>query len=298
MGRAAVHTWIRSVAVVSITAACVGVGLASSASASTPDDVTYLKITPRAQTVPAGLDRELTAIGYDSSGNVVGDVTSATTFSMVAADGGDSSTTHCDANQCWAHDPGGYVIIGTYANPDHRFAWGTAKMRAIAPIVMTMSTDLASSTLLYDGTMLQGHDTAVYSNGDRVDVTKAGGWMVENPSIATVTPGGRITALSPGTTQLDFGVDGFGAYVQLVVDRRKVSITSVSPGGGYVNDLITIHGTNLDSAVRARIGGVPAYLTIDSGQTAHVNIPSGATSGPIKLSTGHGYVTAPFTVYG
>lgn len=287
-------------AVTGLLAVGVVLGTMPAAHAAAPHaagDAAYLTLRPGTQRVPAGYDQPLTARAYDRDGNLLGDVTSATTFSILAVEGGDSSSAHCNGNSCTVHDPGRYVIVGSYSNPDRTFASGTAKMHAIAPIVVTMDDNLGFSTSLYDGTQFQAHDTAYYSNGDQKDVTSHGGWSVENTDVATVTPGGRITAVGPGSTRIDFGVGGFSAYADLFVYQRHVSITSVSPGGGYVNDQITIRGTNLDTVQTARFGSTWAFIAEQRAGRISVMVPSGATSGPITLNTGHGFVSAPFTVY-
>jgi hypothetical protein len=75
-------------------------------------------------------------------------------------------------------------------------------------------------------------------------------------------------------------------------------ISSFVAAGGPVGATVDIHGTNFDGATSVAFGGAAASFTVDSASEIHATVPSGATSGPITVTTPDGTATSvlPFTV--
>ena len=76
------------------------------------------------------------------------------------------------------------------------------------------------------------------------------------------------------------------------------TISSFSPGTGATNATVTINGTNFINPSAVRFNGVAANFTVNSSAQIVANVPNGATSGPITVTTGIGTATSAgsFTV--
>jgi outer membrane protein assembly factor BamB len=86
----------------------------------TPGPLDHLALSPASSMVTAGDSQAYTAEGFDTDGNDLGDVTSATTFSI-------SGTGSCVGTSCSATVPGSYTVTGTDGS-----AIGTATLVATA----------------------------------------------------------------------------------------------------------------------------------------------------------------------
>ncbi len=76
------------------------------------------------------------------------------------------------------------------------------------------------------------------------------------------------------------------------------TITKFTPTSGNVGSVVTITGTNLYGATWVTFDGIKGTVTSDSTTTIKVNVPTGAKTGKIKVTTAGGSVTssASFTV--
>ncbi len=76
------------------------------------------------------------------------------------------------------------------------------------------------------------------------------------------------------------------------------TISSFSPGTGATGTAVTINGTNFISPSAVRFNGVAANFTVNSTTQIVANVPNGATSGVITVTTANGAATSAnsFTV--
>ena len=76
------------------------------------------------------------------------------------------------------------------------------------------------------------------------------------------------------------------------------TISGFSPGTGSTGTSVTINGTNFIEPSAVRFNGVAATFTVNSTTQIVANVPSGATSGPITITTAGGTATssASFTL--
>jgi predicted extracellular nuclease len=100
-----------------------------------------------------------------------------------------------------------------------------------------------------------------------------------------------FTALSPD----------IAAVLRAKVDGALApSITSFSPGSGAVGTSVSITGTHFTGASTVTFNGASASFTVNSSTSISATVPSGATTGPIKVITPGGQATSSssFTVSG
>jgi hypothetical protein len=78
------------------------------------------------------------------------------------------------------------------------------------------------------------------------------------------------------------------------------TVSSFSPATGAPGTAITINGTNFISPTAVQFNGVAATFTVNSTTQIVANVPNGATSGPITVTTANGIATSAgsFTVPG
>jgi hypothetical protein len=78
------------------------------------------------------------------------------------------------------------------------------------------------------------------------------------------------------------------------------TITSFSPTAGPVGTTVTITGTNLTGATSVKFNGVTATITSNTATQIVTKVPTGATTGPITVTTDSGTATSStnFTVTG
>ncbi len=77
------------------------------------------------------------------------------------------------------------------------------------------------------------------------------------------------------------------------------TISSFAPTSGKVGDLVTITGTNLTGATAVKFAGLTAVFTVVSATSITANVPSGAVTGKISVTTpgGTAISATDFTVY-
>jgi virginiamycin B lyase len=74
------------------------------------------------------------------------------------------------------------------------------------------------------------------------------------------------------------------------------TITAISPASGVVGRVVHIDGFDLANATSVTFDGIPASIGADSDTKIATTVPSGATSGPVVVTTPDGVASAAFTV--
>ncbi|MGE0101487.1 MAG: putative Ig domain-containing protein [Blastocatellales bacterium] len=117
--------------------------------------------------------------------------------------------------------------------------------------------------------------------------------VVSPTQISTTVPSG---AMSGPVTVSKTGCLDFQANFKVIT---CATVSGISPSNGLVNSKVKITGTNFDDVTAVQFANnIAAQYTIDSPTQITVTVPSGALSGPIRISkTGcSDILTAAFTV--
>jgi IPT/TIG domain len=151
---------------------------------------------------------------------------------------------------------------------------------AFSPTSGTVGTSVAITGSAFTGA------TAVTFNGVAAPFT-----VVSDSTVTATVPSGALagpivvtTPFGSGTSPTNFGV--------------KPKITSFSPTAGKAGTSVTITGSAFTGATAVTFNGVPATFTVTSDTQITATVPSGASTGPIAVTTpgGMGTSSASFTV--
>jgi hypothetical protein len=115
--------------------------------------------------------------------------------------------------------------------------------------------------------------------------------------ITAHVPSGAVTGPIAVTTGSGTGTSGSSFTV--TASGGAPTVTSFSPGSGPVGTSVTVNGTNFTGVTAVKFNGTAATsYTVNSDTQITASVPSGATSGPISVTTGAGTTTSSssFTV--
>jgi hypothetical protein len=138
------------------------------------------------------------------------------------------------------------------------------------------------------------------------NLTLVENWDGTNWSLASSpTPGSDVLSGVSCTTAKrcvasgsDGSADYFATRTLIETGSSPPTITGFSPSTGPPGTAVTITGTNLDGATKVTFNGTAATITQDTATNVKVTVPSGATTGRIRVVTDGGRVESAtnFTV--
>ena len=212
----------------------------------------HLILSPASATVTAGGSQAYTATGFDAGGHSMGDVTSATTFTIA---GGGS----CTGTSCTSNVPGDHTVTGTDGT-----ATGTATLHVNGPLDHLVLSP-SSATITAGGSrayVAEGFDAYKNDLGDvtgGTTFTIAGGGSCTGTSCTSTVPGDHTVTgtdgTASGTTTLHVNA---GALNHLLLSPASTSITA---GGSqaYTAEGFDAYNNDLGDVTSA------TTFTIDSG---------------------------------
>jgi streptogramin lyase len=129
-------------------------------------------------------------------------------------------------------------------------------------------------------------------------------------TIGRITTAGKLTtfngvSVGAGPEGITAGPDGalwFANVTISAIGRITTTVTpgigSFSPSSGPAGTTVTITGQNLSGATKVAFNGTPAAITSDTATQIVTDVPAGATTGHISVTTPAGTATskATFTV--
>src|SRR6202023_3103111 len=105
----------------------------------------------------------------------------------------------------------------------------------------------------------------------------------------TVTSAAAIQATVPaGATTGPLSVTTPGGSATSATSFTVIpapTIASLTPASGPVGASVTIGGTNLTGATAVTFNGASASFTVTSATTIQATVPTGATTGPVSVTT-------------
>ncbi|MFD2999889.1 IPT/TIG domain-containing protein, partial [Pontibacter toksunensis] len=194
-----------------------------------------------------------------------------------------------------------YVPVGAVDGPVTVFAGNSSAASEpfdVVPTPVISSVDPAEAYELdivtISGSFLTypNSTTEVAFNGvpatftTRLDVN---GNTVIDAKVPAGAKAGPLTVTTPG---------GTGSY-NFTVLYRTPTITSVNPDAAYELAIITITGTSLGGATVVSFNGIDAAFEVDpasDGTVLYAEVPLGATTGPLTVTTLGGTASIHFTV--
>ncbi len=126
-------------------------------------------------------------------------------------------------------------------------------------------------------------------------------WFTNGSKIGRITTTGRVTLYSTGTEPfaITAGPDGalwFVSFGENIIGRITTSVTpqiaDENPQSGPVGTRVTVTCFNLGGATKVAFDGTAAPIISDTATTVVTQVPAGATTGLITITTHAGTATA------
>lgn len=212
--------------------------------------VASITITPTVNTVPVGSTTQLTATARTASGRRIEDAvftwsSSNTSVATVSASGLVTGVAR-----------GVATISAAY-----KAKRGSVGVNVSPALVASVVATLPDSAIV-EGATLDASATALDAAGRPISGATIS-WQSSNPSIATVTNAGRVTAIVAGSVNIIALSGGKTAAVPLLVARRSPSALVVTPTAPSVqlNGTTQLTGTVVDGAGNPIAGQPVAWST-------------------------------------
>ena len=175
------------------------------------------------------------------------------------------------------------------------------------PIAVTTPTGAVTSTSPYTVTpappTIDSFSPATWPAGTLVDIQGAGftgatsvtvngsaaGYTVDSDTqLHATVPNGATTGPIAVTTP-----QGTASSASSFTVTLPPTLADFTPAGGSPGTSVSIQGENLAGATGVAFNGRAAAFTIDSSALITATVPSGATTGPITVTTTGGIATSP-----
>ena len=229
---------------------------------------------------PVGTIAKIAGSGYTGA--------SAVAFNGVRA----SFTVNSDAQITAAVPSGatsGPVSVTTAGGTAKSSSNFTVTAAAAAPVIgsFTPTSGLVGTGVTVSGSGFTGA-TAVSVNGSAAPFTVNSGSQITLtvPSGATSGPIRVTTPAGTATSPASFTVTAAAA---------APVIGSFTPTSGLVGTGVTVSGSGFTGATAVSVNGSAAPFTVNSGSQITLTVPSGATSGPVSVTTAGGTAKSPAT---
>jgi hypothetical protein len=280
----------RDVGTATITAGPLNDTMQQASVTVTPAELLLLTLSPPGLAAPLGKSEPFTATGIYTDGSTR-DLTG--TAAWTSSDESVASVTA--GGLATGHKQGDVTITATEGG-----ITGTASLTITAPVLGSLAVSPADPTQLV-GQSVQVTATGTLTDGTTQDLTATVTWTSSDQAVATITsPGGLATALAPGVSTITAtSTEGLAGSTHLTVSLPlPPTITGFTPLAGPVGALVTLTGSNLDTATQVAFNGRMAAFTVLSSAQLTATVPAGASTGPISVGAlgGTASTAAPFSV--
>ena len=257
--------------------------------ASASDNVGVTSVQFRLDGVNAGAPD--TSAPYSIAWNTTGSSNGTHTISAVARDAAGNTRTSTAVSVTVANDKTSPTVTinraATQADPT-----------SASPINFTVV--FSESVSGFTGSDVSIGGTA----GGTKTRTVTGGPSTYNVAVSGMTSGGTVIAsIGAGVAQDAAGSTNTASTstdnsVTFSTTPSAPTFASFTPAGGPVGTVVTITGANFTGATAVTFNTVSAAFLVDSATSLRAQVPAGATTGPIRVTTPGGTTTssASFTV--
>jgi uncharacterized protein YjdB len=241
-------------------------------------------VTPANPSVPAGSAQQFAAMGtYTDSSmqNITSSVTWASSNTAVA--------TISSSGLASALGGGSTTISAKQGNISNSTTMTVITLQSVTVSPLNPST--------FVGSPLQFSATGHYSDGSAHDLTSVAVWSSSKPSIATITsPGGMVTGVAKGSTNIKAAVGAFSASTTLTVNAVALVSITVTPSTAT----IAVHGTqqftatgNYNNGTMQNLTSTATWSSPSKGavSVSSTGLATGLKAGTATISAKSGMVT-------
>jgi hypothetical protein len=182
---------------------------------------------------------------------------------------------------------GGYWKLEIIPNSTRTAVRGSCQMQGMSSAIKVTS-DLGA---LNDGTW---HTLSCEKTDTTVTLTVDGKQYSKTVTIGSITNTVAVTLGAKPNAGGNIGGDWYQGDLDEAAYQVGIppTISGFSPASGPVGSSVTITGTAFTRASVVRFNGVAATFTIGSDTSVIATVPSGATTGPISVTTPGGTATS------
>jgi plastocyanin len=182
----------------------------------------HIVISPKSSSTTAGVNVTYTAAGFDSHGNSLGDVTSATSFSI---NGGGS----CTANACGSTTVGGYQVTASDAGKTD-----TATLQVNAGAIASIKLSPASASISSGGSQAYSVEAFDQYGNDAGDVTGSSSLSI-SPNGSCDNAAHTCTAIASGAHTVTATRGGKTDTASLQVTSGALASIEISPASATID---------------------------------------------------------------
>lgn len=253
-----------------------------------PIPIATLTLSPSPATVAVGATTQLTLVARDAAGNVLGGRTATLTTSNAAI-------ASVDANRVVSGLSAGSVTITATAEGKTATATVNVVPGAVTSVEVTPGTASVAA-----GSTQQLSATARDASGAAV-TGRAVSWSTSNPSIATVSSTGMVTAVAAGgPVTISATAEGKSGSASITVTPAPIATLTLSPNPSEVKVGLTAQLLLVArDAAGNELGGRPATLTTSNAAVATVDANrtvTGVSAGTVTITATSEGKTATTTV--
>lgn len=249
----------------------------------TEAELEYITLTPPFASIAQGHETVLVATAYysDSSQVIVSDLS---TWSSLNPEVAAVVATGLSGGRVSGLSPG-QTVVTAYFMGESNTATITVTDAVVDEVVITPKSATVSAGDDQGFTL-----TAIFSNGDSLDVTTLSDWQSAIPAVATVDPTGLASSYVPGSTVITGSYQGFQDTATLTVTDAVLTDLIISPPdlvkpkgivGQYIATAYYSDGSSdivtADSVWQSSDVGVVSILTGSSGAGQATAIEVGST---------------------
>ena len=205
-----------------------------------------ISVAPVNPVLPEGIVQPFSATGTYSDGTVR-DVSSIVTWSF---SGSGALSADATGRVTTGNTPASSLLTATFGTVS-----GSSRVTVDGTIVLT-ALSIGTSTTLPAGLNRQYAATGIFSDGSEFDLTSAALWSSFDNAIATVSPTGLVTAVSPGSTALTATV-GTVVSGPVIITVSAATLVSIAVTSG--SSLTVPNGRNIQFAATGTYSDSTTY---------------------------------------